>query len=239
VFVSGASSGIGRALAGTVPFPARVIGISRRPLSGCEHLRADLADPGGWEAVAKRFEHELSRFSGERVVFIHAAGTLTPIGFAGEVDAQAYRRQVLINAASPAVLGEAFLRASCSTQAACDVVMISSGAAQHLYPGWSAYAAGKAAVDQWVRTAGAEQALRGSRCRVVSIAPGVVATPMQEEIRRSSRHDFPSLERFVALHERGELRDPLETARELWDLLGGDLENGTVLDLRDAATRTR
>ena len=31
------------------------------------------------------------------------------------------------------------------------------GAAGNVYEGWTSYGAGKAAVDQWVRTAGAEQ----------------------------------------------------------------------------------
>ena len=65
-------------------------------------------------------------------------------------------RQVLLDSASPQVLGDAFLRAARETHAECHVVMISSGAAFTVFEGWSAYCAGKAAMDQWVRTAGAE-----------------------------------------------------------------------------------
>jgi NAD(P)-dependent dehydrogenase (short-subunit alcohol dehydrogenase family) len=174
----------------------------------------------------------MTGFKGERVVFFHAAGTLTPIGYAGEVDPAAYRRNVLVNSAAPQVLGDAFLRAAQKTQARCDLVFISSGAAQSIYEGWSSYAAGKAAVDQWTRTAGAEQARRGGRCRVLAVAPGVVATPMQVEIRRSSARDFPEVARFVELEQVGALRDPDAAAREIWSLLSQDLQNGAVLDLR-------
>jgi len=111
--------------------------------------------------------------------------------------------------------------------------MISSGAAHSVYAGWTSYGAGKAAVDQWVRAAGAEQALRGQRCRVLSVAPGVVATAMQEEIRAMSAVDFPEVAKFVELHETGTLREPKTAAREIWGLLERDLENGSVLDLRD------
>jgi NAD(P)-dependent dehydrogenase (short-subunit alcohol dehydrogenase family) len=174
----------------------------------------------------------MTSFAGERVVFFHAAGTLTPIGFAGEVEPAAYRRNVLLNSAAPQILGDAFLRAAQKTRARCDLVLISSGAAHSIYEGWTSYAAGKAAVDQWTRTAGAEQARRGGRCRVLAVAPGVVATPMQAEIRGTPSQDFPEVSRFVELERSGALREPEAAARDIWALLEGDFKNGTVLDLR-------
>ena len=182
--------------------------------------------------MAKAFAQEMAGFAGERVVFFHAAGTLTPIGFAGEVVPAAYRRNVLVNSAAPQVLGDAFLRAAQTTRARCDLVFISSGAAHSIYEGWTSYGAGKAAVDQWTRTAGAEQARRGGRCRVLAVAPGVVATAMQEEIRRTAARNFPQVSRFLELHKTGALREPDEAAREIWALLARDFQNGAVLDLR-------
>jgi len=234
VFLTGASSGIGQALAAAVPWPdARCIDISRRGAPGLEHFRADLADPACWPGVAALFADRIEEFRGEEIVCIHSAGTLEPIGFAGEVDPAAYASQVLLNAAAPQVLGDAFLRAARETRARCTLLMISSGAAHNVYPGWSAYCAGKAAVDHWVRTAGAEQALRGGRVRVLSVAPGIVETPMQARIRSTAPRDFPEVERFRSLHAEGALRAPDEVARDLWRLLAGDFENGAVLDLRD------
>jgi benzil reductase ((S)-benzoin forming) len=233
VIVTGASRGIGLAFARAVPFPgARVVDVSRRGGSGFEHLGADLSQPAGWRAVADFFEREVAGFDGERVVFCHNAGTLQPMGYAGEVDAAAYERQVLLDSASPQVLGAAFLAACRRTRAECHLLMISSGAARSVYEGWSAYGAGKAALDQWVRTAGAEQARRG-HCRIVAVAPGVVETAMQAEIRAMDPRDFPEVARFVELHEQGALRDPEAVARELWALLGRELPNGAVVDLRD------
>ena len=233
VIVTGGSSGIGRALLEVCPWrDARRIDVSRRGGSPGEHHRADLADPADWPGVADLFEREMSGFSGERVVLFHNAGTLEPLGFAGEGDSAGYARQVLLNSAAPQVLGDAFLRASAQTPARCELVMIGSGAANKPYMGWSAYCAGKAAADHWVRTAGAEQERRGGRVRLLSVAPGVVATPMQEEIRQTAEHDFPDVARFVALHEEGVLRDAAEVAQELWALLDQDLANGSVLDLR-------
>jgi len=235
VILTGGSSGIGLALSETVPWPdARVIDVSRSGGPGSLHVRADLADPSHWPAVQELFEREIVGFEGDRVVFFHSAGTLTPIGFAGEVDEVAYTRNVLLNSAAPQVLGHAFLSAAQKTEAPCQLVMIGSGAASNVYEGWTSYGAGKAAVDQWVRTAGAEQERRGGRVRVLSVAPGVVATAMQEEIRNTPERQFPELPHFVELHEGGELREPKAVAAELWALLDRPLENGSVLDLRDA-----
>ena len=111
--------------------------------------------------------------------------------------------------------------------------MITSGAASHVYPGWSAYGAGKAAIDQWTRTAGAEQELRGGRVRVLAVAPGIVATAMQDQIRATPARDFPEVARFVELFESGELREPAAVAAEIWALLGRELPNGAVVDLRE------
>jgi benzil reductase ((S)-benzoin forming) len=232
VFITGGSSGIGAAMARVVPYSdARVINISRRRLEGYDHYEADLSHPEAWRGVADLFAREIEDFAGERIVFVHSAGTLQPIGFAGEVPTDAYTRQVLLDSASPQVLGDAFLRAARETRAECHVVMISSGAAFTVFEGWSAYCAGKAAMDQWVRTAGSEQARRGGRCRLLAVAPGIVETAMQREIRAASTGDFPSVEMFVGFHEKDQGRDPEEAAREIWSLLEQELENGAVVDL--------
>jgi benzil reductase ((S)-benzoin forming) len=234
VFISGASSGIGLAMARACPFPgSRVIDISRTGGPGAEHFRADLSDPADWPRVAALFEKEMAGFAGERVVFVHSAGTLDPIGFAGEVDAAGYTRQVLLNSACPQVLGDAFVRAARETRARCQLLMIGSGAASNVYEGWSAYCGGKAAVDHWVRTVGAEQSRRGD-CEVLCVAPGVVATAMQEQIRTTTESDFPDVERFRELHETGALRAAEDAARDLWGALDRGLDNGAVIDLRDA-----
>lgn len=243
MYITGVSRGIGLALADTCPWPgARVVGVSRsapaREPAGVarfEHLALDLATPAGWAGVDAALARDVAGFAGERVVFAHAAGTLTPIGFAGEVDPAAYAANVLLNSAAPQILGDAFLRHSRAIRARCDLLFIGSGAARSVYEGWSSYCAGKAAADHWTRTAGAEQARRGGRVRIVSVAPGVVETAMQAEIRATRQRDFPDLPRFVELFESGELRDPALVAKELWSLLDGDFENGAVLDLRTRA----
>lgn len=240
LWISGASNGIGAALAATVPWDdARIIGISRsQPAGGVEHLEADLADPSSWEKVGESFRIELSAFDGDRVVFVQAAGTLEPMGFAGEVDDAGYAANVLLNSAAPQVLGHLFLAAARDVEADRAMVFLTSGAARSVYPGWASYGAGKAATDQWTRNAGAEQAERGG-VRVVSIAPGTVDTDMQAVIRKTPEDDFPNRQKFVDLHAGGNLTPPEEVARTIWSLLDShDLGNGGVVDLRELAKKS-
>jgi benzil reductase ((S)-benzoin forming) len=233
IWISGASSGIGQALASTVPWDgARVIGISRSRPAGIEHLEADLSDPSSWPSVGSSFAEELDGFGGERVVFVHAAGTVDPIGFAGEVDTDGYVANVVLNSAAPQVLGHLFLAAARNVETSRHLVMITSGAASSVYPGWSSYGAAKAATDQWVRDVGAEQSIRGG-VQVVAIGPGTVDTGMQARLRQTAEADFPNRQKFVDLHAGHKLTDPRAVARDIWALLDKGLENGSVVDLRE------
>lgn len=234
VVITGASSGIGLALAETVPFPAKVVDISRSgpAVDSIEHIATDLSDPSSWVEVGSRFAELVTTHDPERVVFIHAAGTLEPIGFAGEVDTGAYIDNVLLNSASGQVLGHLFLEALRGRTGTFDIVMISSGAASSPYAGWSSYGAGKAALDQWVRSVGAEQRERGG-ARVAAIAPGVVATAMQAKIRETPQEDFPKVDRFHSLHEDGVLVEPEVAAERIWATIERGIETGSVTDTRD------
>lgn len=235
VWITGASSGIGAALAETMPFDdVRIIDISRSGgASGAEHLPADLADPHSWQAVGEHLHAELGAFTGSRVVFVHCAGTLEPIGFVGEVDSLAYRRNVLLNSAAPQALGQVFLAASAGLECTRHLALISSGAARTIYEGWSSYCAGKAAVDQWVRVAGAEQRRRPHGCQVLAINPGAVATPMLEQLPPLDEQDFPAVGKFRELLASGRVRAPGEVARGIWGLLDRDIDSGTIIDLRE------
>lgn len=231
IWISGASAGIGAALAAATPYAdARVIDLSRSGGGTAEHVEADLSDPAGWSRVERHFEDELKAYEGDRVVFIHNAGTITPIGPADAVDRDAYRRAVLLNSAAPQVLGSAFLRASAHLTCERHLVMLSSGAAKTPYAGWSSYTAGKAAVEQWVRTVGLEQP---DGCRVIAVAPGVVDTAMQDEIRSTDEQSFPAVGRFHELKRTGSLSTPSAAAAGIWSLLDRDLPNGACIDLRD------
>lgn len=237
VIVTGGSSGLGRALIDAAPDGSTRIDVSRSGHGGdgVRHVAADLADPASWQEVGERIAEEVAGRAWDRITLFHNAGTLTPIGFVGETDSAAVTSNVLLNSASGQVLGHRFLAAVRGLDARRELVMISSGAARKPIAGWATYGASKAAFDLWARTVGEEQQQRGG-AMVISVAPGVVATAMQEEIRATDPRDFPGVQRFRDLHANGELADADETARRLWSLLDDpQLTTGRALDLRDLA----
>jgi benzil reductase ((S)-benzoin forming) len=231
LIVTGASSGIGAGLveaAGSVT----VASVSRRPGPGI-HLRADLADPASWTEVGAWIRRLAATKDWDWVGLVHGAATITPIGFAGEVETGDYVHNVLLNTAAPQVIGHGYLEAMADVTSHGCLCLISSGAASTTYPGWSSYCAAKAAVDQWCRTVGIEQEERGGRIRVMSVAPGVVDTGMQTQIRAVPVERFPPVARFHALESGGLLQDPVDVGRRLWELINRiDIANGAVLDLR-------
>ena len=241
LIVTGGSAGIGRAVLAAAPADSHRVGVSRTDpdLPGVVHHPADLAQPDAWAALGDELERLVASRTWQRVSFVHAAGTLTPIGFQGEVDHGEQAANVLLDAACPLVLGHRFLAAVRHLDVRRELVVLSSGAARTDYPGWATYGAAKAAVDRWVSTVAAEQAERGGEqggeqggVRVLAVSPGVVATGMQALIRDTDERDFPRVERFRRLHAEGELADPDDVAAKLWALLDDPDVTDPVVDLR-------
>jgi benzil reductase ((S)-benzoin forming) len=234
VWITGATQGIGAALARAVPYPgARVINISRRTHPTLETVVADLADPAAWDRVGAHLQAELSSFRGQRAVFIHNAN-LPGHGFVGEMDPDLYRRQVMANAAASLVLGEAFIRA-CPPGLEAGLTMISSASAKFALQGAAVYGAAKATMEQWVRTVRAERKRRGTGPWVVAIRPGFVVT---DEMRSSYADiDDAELERnpgALAVRDAiasGRGDSPDGVAHAIWSLLPPDADGRTVLFL--------
>ena len=112
VWISGATRGIGLALARTAPFPnARIINLSRRAHPDFESVQFDLTQPATYEAVRAHFATELAGFRGSRAIFIHSARYSATPGFVFDLDAAEYCAAIQANAVAPLVLGRMFLSA--------------------------------------------------------------------------------------------------------------------------------
>lgn len=228
VIVTGGSRGIGAAVCRHAPAGSHIIEVSRSGgTPDTEHVSADLSHPAAWTDVGDRIASAVADHEPDRSVFVHAAALLSPVGFAGEVDDDDYLANVLLNSAATQVLGHHYLAAVRDRPGRHQLCMISSGASTGVLPGWSGYGAGKAAMDHWVRNVGAEQQERGG-VEVTAIAPGVVDTAMQEEIRGTDTSDFPNVEQFHDYHRTGQLRSPDAVAIRLWELLNAGMPTGTV-----------
>ena len=231
--ITGASSGIGAALVSTARAAgATVATTSRRAADGDVHIALDLAERASWPRFRTWFADQVTD-EVDQVTVVHAAGTVTPVGFMGEVDPQELAAASVLNSVVPQVVGDAAL-AAIGPRRTATIMMITSGAATSAYAGIAHYCAGKAAMDQWVRVAGAEQAARGSDTLVWAVAPGVVESSMQEHLRAADPTDFPNTVRHRQLADDEALSTPDEVAEVLWELATARAHpNGAVLDVRD------
>jgi NAD(P)-dependent dehydrogenase (short-subunit alcohol dehydrogenase family) len=162
-------------------------------------------------------------------LLVNNAGVVSPVGPLNEQDPAAVVRAVSLNVAAPMALAAAVVRAAGDAEKR--ILHISSGAGRNAYPGWSVYCATKAALDQHARAV----ALDGDkRVKAVSLAPGVIDTGMQAEIRATPEERFPMRERFVQLKSQGALTAPEECARAVVNyLLSGRFGSKAVDDIRD------
>ncbi|QEL59904.1 hypothetical protein SBP28_001931 [Candidozyma auris] len=95
-------------------------------------------------------------------------------------------------------------------------VAVSSGASTKSYYAWGAYGASKAALNHLVQTMVAED----PQVNAISVAPGVVDTNMQEDIRTKFGANMTpeSLQRFIDFHKNKELLPPEVPANLLVNL---------------------
>jgi benzil reductase ((S)-benzoin forming) len=227
VWISGASSGIGAALADSVPYDrARVIGISRRPPARGEHVEADLSRPAAWPGIAAHFEEVLGPGEFAQAVFVHMAGAGAPVGPAAAAELEAYTAAVLLNSASGQVLGKAFLEACVHSGTEATLVLCSSPAAAAPAYGALHYGAGKSALEYWAAAAATEV---GGWGRVFSVVPFAVDTPMVRATIAAPPGATPIADRLRAAAERGELATPEATAAQIWDLVVDGRTHGSAV----------
>jgi benzil reductase ((S)-benzoin forming) len=212
VWISGATRGIGLALARTVPFPnVRIINLSRRAHPDFESVQFDLTQPGTYEAVGAHFAAELAAFRGSRAIFIHAARYSTPPGFVLDLDADDYYSSIQANAVAPLVLGRMFLRAV-RPNVESGLMLISSAAGSYPVAGCATYCAGRAGAEMWVKAVGNELNARNPRAWAVAVRPGVrdahLVRAVPVESRQRSGSAEPESESACA-----------RAAREIWAAL--------------------
>ena len=91
-------------------------------------------------------------------------------------------------------------------------------------------------MDHFSRALALDEAHRGAGgARVVSLAPGVIDTDMQVQLRSADAAGFPERAGFVALKENGQLTSAHDAAaRVLAYLARADFGTNPVADVRDA-----
>jgi NAD(P)-dependent dehydrogenase (short-subunit alcohol dehydrogenase family) len=236
--VTGHTKGLGAAIAaGLLERGIAVLGLARGRAQDLEarfpallaQVEIDLSDSAAlasWLASAGLRDYLDGCGS---ALLVNNAGVVSPVGPLLDQGPAVVIRAVSLNVAAPLALAAAVVRAGGDAQKR--ILHISSGAGRNAYPGWSVYCATKAALDMHAQAI----ALDGDKTvRVCSLAPGVIDTGMQAEIRATPEQRFPMRERFVQMKAEGELTSPDACARGVIEyLLSASFGQDPVSDLRE------
>jgi NAD(P)-dependent dehydrogenase (short-subunit alcohol dehydrogenase family) len=246
--VTGVSRGMGAAIAEQLlTGPDRVlIGISRRRNesldakarsagAACEQWTMDLAEP---IAVAARLRAWLEGRAGDEFAnasLVNNAAMLTRIGALERCSDEELSAALRAGLEAPLLLTAAFLRATASWSGERRVLNISSGLGRRAMAGQASYCTAKAGMDHLARAVALDQAELAHGARIVSLAPGVIDTEMQAQLRQADGAGFPDQGNFIRLQQNGQLTSSRDAAARVIAYLGrADFGATPVADVRDA-----
>ena len=251
--LTGASRGMGLAMARQLLSPDRIVlCISRRTNDALareaqalgvhlEQWSQDLANPLEAAERLERWLGSLHAADLDSATLINNAGVIPQIAPLGAVSASDLSHALRVGLEAPMALTSAFLRVTGQWVAhgwdgPRKVLNISSGLGRRAMASQAAYCTAKAGMDQFSQCVALEEAAHPQGARIVSLAPGVIDTDMQVQLRGADPAAFPDIGNFIGMKDRGVLTTPEAAAeRVLAYLARADFGSKVVADVRDPA----
>jgi NAD(P)-dependent dehydrogenase (short-subunit alcohol dehydrogenase family) len=218
VVITGASRGIGKGLADYFAAQGAKLGLCARSLSdsSSESIVTASVDVTDGAAVNK-FGEQVVEALGSIDLWINNAGLLEPIAPLRDVDVDQFRRHIDVNVTGVLNGSRFYINHVRKCGHAGVLINISSNAGHNGYAGWSAYCAGKAAVNLLSECIKLEE--KDIDLRVHAVAPGIVDTDMQALIRECSPELFPSVDKFLELKRTDSFSSTDFVAKKLLELI--------------------
>ncbi|MDM0115037.1 SDR family NAD(P)-dependent oxidoreductase [Variovorax sp. J22R133] len=248
VILTGASRGMGRAMAEQLlrRTDHALVCISRHsdpslaastPPSGTtiDQWQQDLSDAasaaarlGSWLEAAQEGRYASA-------TLINNAGVIARPAPLSDASADDLLRALRVGLEAPLLLSSAFLKATRLWGVPRKVLNISSGLGRSAMASQSPYCAAKAGMDHFSRAVALEEAQLPGGARIVSLAPGVIDTDMQAQLRGGDPASFPDRGRFERLKSEGLLDSPETAAKKVLAWLDReDFGSKPVADVREA-----
>lgn len=222
--LTGASRGLGQAMAQALLRPGHhLLAIARSPNPTLAALAAergagytawalDLADA---PAAAQRLADWLAAQAPADAALINNAAALSEPAPLRDGSLAELSQAARVGLEAPLLLCAAFLRATDGWATDRRILNISSGLGRRAMAGSASYCAVKAGMDHFSRVVALEEAGRPHGARIVSLAPGIIDTDMQVQLRNADRRRFPDGAQFEAFKAEGRLDSPQAAAAKV------------------------
>ncbi|NKB62692.1 MAG: SDR family NAD(P)-dependent oxidoreductase [Gammaproteobacteria bacterium] len=233
-FITGISSGLGLSLSNQIMGSGQhVYGVSRRghpqePKSPYLHeSKLDLLDLNSIPGTLAELLKEPTTID----VAILNAGILGDISRMSDTSVAQLERIMTVNVWANKIIMDWFLQNPVQVD---QLILISSGAAVNGGKGWSGYSLSKAALNMLAQLYAHEL----SATHVISLAPGLVDTAMQEFISNPGNIDtneFPSFQQLRDARQGGSMPTAPEAAARIISILPElkKFDSGSFIDIRD------
>ena len=234
-FITGTSSGIGKALAELLLEDAtnKVVGISRKCTIKNENYKHFFVDLSDTKSILA-FEFEIENIQApDKIVLINNAGTVGIVNHVGSMDSNDIVKSYTLNLIAPSVLINKFINTFQFQKNNKIILNVSSGAGKKPVDGWSVYCSTKSGLDMFSEVVNCEQKINSFEdilnFKIYSIAPGVVDTAMQQEIRKLKKESFSKIENFISLKANNQLLNPKYVAQKYIDVINNGLNPHLVV----------
>ena len=244
--LTGASRGMGLAMARQLLLPGNTLLCISRSTNDTLAVQAkqagavlvqwreDLALGTRTSARLEQWLREQAASAFTSATLINNAGVIPRIGPLSEADADDLSHALRVGLEAPMQLTSAFLRATAHWPGQRRVLNISSGLGRRAMASQAGYCAAKAGMDHFTRCLALEEAFKPNGAKVCSLAPGVIDTDMQHQLRSADAGAFPDQSSFLNLKTSGSLASPEDAAqRVLAVLMRADFGANPVSDVRD------
>jgi NAD(P)-dependent dehydrogenase (short-subunit alcohol dehydrogenase family) len=194
----------------------------------------DLTDSEGASARLHEWLHHQNPADFASASLINNAGVIPPIAPLRQSKPADLAFALRVGVEAPMALSAAFLGATQNWPIARKVLNISSGLGRYAMASQAAYCAAKAGMDHFTRCMALDEALHANGARVCSLAPGVIDTDMQVQMRGAVGDAFPDQSKFLQLKAQGQLSSPAQAATQVLGYLARpDFGDKPVADVRD------
>lgn len=245
--LTGASRGMGLAMAQQLLQPGHtLLCISRNTQPSLTELVDTIDDTtlAQWAldlndgaAAGARLAKWLGLFLGDEfasATLINNAAVVPKVAPLRDVSASDIAAVLRVGLEAPMQLTAAFLKATSPWSGTRKVLNISSGNGRRAMASQATYSAAKAGMDHFSRVVALEEAAKPNGAKICSLAPGIIDTDMQTQLRAADANAFPDKKVFMDYKTSGQLLSPEAAAKRVLTYLArADFGSNPVGDVRD------